>query len=118
MSEKDNIASLYGRVPAAFCMHNRVWAAIVSPSPTDKTVAVDILSIIYLKKNLRVDYKKRLTCFCGHYGNYLEFVCVVMTALSCEFLNITRQTNRGILDIKIIFMEQKEHLLCNWDSCE
>ena len=58
-----------------------------------KTVAVDILSIIYFKNNLRIDYKKRLTCFCRHYGNYLEFVCVVVTALSCGFLNITRQTN-------------------------
>ena len=46
------------------------------------------------------------------------FVCVVVTALSCGFLNITRQTNGGILDIKIIFMEQKEHLLCNWESRE
>ena len=46
------------------------------------------------------------------------FVCVVVTALSCGFLNITRQKNRGILDIKIIFMEQKEHLLCNWESRE
>ena len=72
-----------------------------------KTVAVDILSIIYFKNNLRIDYKKRLTCFCGHNGYYLEFVCVIVTTLSCGFLNITRQTNRGILDIKIIFMEQK-----------
>ena len=32
--------------------------------------------------------------------------------------NITRQTNGGILDIKIIFMEQKEQLLCNWESRE
>ena len=38
------------------------------------------------------------------------FVCVVVAALYCGFLNITRQTNGGILDIKIIFMEQKEHL--------
>ena len=29
-----------------------------------------------------------------------------------------RQPNGGILDIKIIFMEQKEHLLCNWESRE
>ena len=72
-----------------------------------KTVAVDILSIIYFKNNLRIDYKKRLTCFCGHYGYYLEFVCVVVTALSCGFLNIMRQTNGGILDIKIIFTKKK-----------
>ena len=44
------------------------------------------------------------------------FVCVVVTALSCGFLNITVQTNGGILGIKIIFMEQKENLLCNWES--
>ena len=35
------------------------------------------------------------------------FVCVVVTARACGFLNITRQTNGGILDIKIIFMEQR-----------
>ena len=35
-----------------------------------KIFAVDILSIIYFKNNLRVDYKKRLTCFYGHYGYY------------------------------------------------
>ena len=84
----------------------------------EATVPVEILLIIYCKNNLRIDYKKRLACFCGHYGNYLEFVHVVVTALSCGFLNITRQTNRGILDLKIIFMEQKEHLLCNWESRE
>ena len=46
------------------------------------------------------------------------YVCVVVTALSCGFLNITRQTNGGVLGIKIIFMEQKEHLLSNWESRE
>ena len=45
------------------------------------------------------------------------FVLDVVTARACGFLNITRQTNGGILDIKIIFMEQKEHL-CNWESRE
>ena len=43
------------------------------------------------------------------------FVCLVVTARACGFLNITRQPNGGILGIKIIFMEQKEHL-CNWES--
>ena len=28
------------------------------------------------------------------------FVCVVVTALSCGFLNITRQTNGAIVDLK------------------
>ena len=46
------------------------------------------------------------------------YVCVVVTTLSCGFLIITRQTNVGILGIKIIFMEQKEYLLCNWESRE
>ena len=46
------------------------------------------------------------------------FVCDVVTAQACGLLNITSQTNGGILDIKIIFMEQKEHLLCNWESRE
>jgi hypothetical protein len=42
--------------------------AIVSPSPTEKeTVAVDILSIIYFKNNLRIIYEKTFD------GYYLEF---------------------------------------------
>ena len=45
-------------------------------------------------------------------------VCPIVTARACGFLNITRQSNGGILDIKIILMEQKEHLLCNWESRE
>ena len=40
-------------------------------------------------------------------------ICFVVTALPCGFLNITRQTNGGILDLKIIFLEQKEHFMCN-----
>jgi hypothetical protein len=46
------------------------------------------------------------------------FFWPIVTARACGFLNITRQPNVGILDIKIIFMEQKEHLLCNWESRE
>ena len=46
------------------------------------------------------------------------FNCPVVTARACGFLNKTRQPNGGILYIKIIFMEQKEHLLCNWESRE
>ena len=44
------------------------------------------------------------------------FVCDVVTARAIEFLNKTRQLNGGILDIKIIFVKQKEHLRCNWES--
>ena len=44
------------------------------------------------------------------------FVCDVVTARVYGFLNIMRQTNGGILDIKIIFMEQKENLLRKWES--
>ena len=32
-----------------------------------------MLSIIYCKSNLRIDSKKRLTCFYELYGYYLEF---------------------------------------------
>ena len=46
------------------------------------------------------------------------FICDDVTARDCGFLNITSQTNGGILEIKIIFMEQKECLLCNWESRE
>jgi hypothetical protein len=36
-------------------------------------IPVDILSIIYCKNNLRIDYKKHLTSFHALYGYYLEF---------------------------------------------
>ena len=50
-------------------------AAIVTPCHSEKpTVPADILSNRYLKNTLRIDYKKRLTCFCGHYGYNLEFL--------------------------------------------
>jgi hypothetical protein len=39
-------------------------AAIVSPAVIEKaTHSFDILSYIYFKNNLRINYKKRLTCF-------------------------------------------------------
>ena len=60
MSEKDNNISSGHMIGIAF------------PSPT-VTFVVEILSIVYFKNNLGIDYNKRLTCFCGHYGNYLEF---------------------------------------------
>ena len=51
----------------SFALQSKV--AIVSPAVIEKpTHPVDILSNIYFKNNLRIDYKKRLTCFCGHYG--------------------------------------------------
>ena len=43
------------------------------------------------------------------------FICPVVTARACGFLNKMRQPNGGILDIKKIFME---HLLRNWESRE
>ena len=53
----------------------QLGAAIFSLSPIEEaTVPVDILSIIYCKNNLKIDYKKRLTCFYKHYGYYLEFL--------------------------------------------
>ena len=113
MSQNDNIASS-GHM--SFAHATEFGQPMLFPLLLQKTVAVDMLLIIYFKNNLRIDYKKRLICFCGHFGYYLEFVCVVVIALSCGFLNIIHQTNGGILDIKIIFMEQKEHLLCNLES--
>ena len=117
MSEKDHIASLYGWVPAAFCMPTAWSRHFLSLSPIEEaTVPVEILSIIYCKNNLRIDYKKRLTCFYELYRFYLEFVCNVVTTRACGFLNIMLQPNGGILDTKIILMEQKENVWCNWES--
>ena len=39
------------------------------------------------------------------------FVCDVVTAQACGFLNITRQTNGGILDIKITLWN-KRNIYC------
>ena len=121
MSEKDHIASLDGWVPAAFCMRNSVEQAFsLSLSPIEEaTVPVETLLIIYCKNNLRIDYKKTFDLSLRTLRILFGiFVCSVVTARACGFLNITCQPNGGILDIKIIFMEQKEHLLCNWKSRE
>ena len=74
MSEKDHIASLYGWVPAAFCMRNRLEQPFSLSPIEEATFPVDILLIINCKNNLRIDYKKRLKCFYEHYGYYLEFL--------------------------------------------
>ena len=60
----------------SFVLQNK--AAIVSPSVIEKsTHPVDILSNIYFKNNLRIDYKKRLIYFCGHYGYDLDYTSAV-----------------------------------------
>ena len=65
-----------GGISVSFEQQSKV--ATVSPCPIEKpTLPVDILSNIYFKNNLRIDYKKRLTCFL-----FGMFVCVVVTALS------------------------------------
>jgi hypothetical protein len=70
MSVKDHIASLYGWVPARVLYEQQLGAAIFSLSPIEEaTIPVDILTIIYCKNNLRLDYKKHLKCFYEHYGH-------------------------------------------------
>ena len=46
------------------------------------------------------------------------FFGVVVTAISGGFLNKTWRTNGGVSAIKIIIMEQNEHLLSNCQSRE
>ena len=66
-----------------------------------------------------IDYKKTFDMFLRTLRILFGiWVRPVVTARACGLLNIERQPNGGILDIKIIFMEQKEHLLCNWESRE
>ena len=79
MSEKDHFVALDGWVPATFCMRQQSGADIFSLSLIEEaTVPVEILSIIYCKNNLRLDYKKHLTCFYEHYGYYLEFLSAML----------------------------------------
>ena len=93
-------------------------AAIVPPGVIEKpTHPVDILSNIYFKNNLRNDYKNVWHVSVDIMETIWNF------RLRCRhrsFLWISKHnaTNGGILGIKIIFMEQKEHLLCNWESRE
>ena len=56
----------------SFALQTKV--AIVSPGVIEKpTHPVEILSNIYFKNNLKIDYKKCLSCFGGHYGYDLEY---------------------------------------------
>ena len=69
-----------------------------SPSRSEKpTVPVDILSNRYLKNTFRIDYKKRLPCFCRYYGAILEY---------------------SYFAYKSHIFGKKEHLLSNWESRE
>ena len=59
------VSGSVGALRVNFALQSK--AAIVPPSVIEKpTHSVDILSNIYFKNNLRNDYKKHLTCFCGH----------------------------------------------------
>jgi hypothetical protein len=93
MSEKDHIVSLCGWGPAAFCMHNSLEQTFLSLSPIEEaTVPVEILSIIYCKNKVRIYYKKTFDMFLQTLQILFGiFVCDVVTARSCGFLNITRQ---------------------------
>ena len=119
MSENDHIASVDGWVPAEFCMSQQLGADIFSLSPIEEaTVRLKYYRLYIVKTPLGLIMKtfdmflRTLRILFG------IFVYPVVTARACGFLNIKRQPNGGILDIKILFMEQKEHLLCNWESRE
>ena len=56
MSQKDNIAS---GVRMSFAHATEFGQPLPFPLLLKNTVAVDILSFIYFKNNLRIDYKKR-----------------------------------------------------------
>ena len=56
------------------CVQKRKTAIVTPGSSAKPTVPVDVFSNRYLKNTLRIDYKKRLTFFCGHYGYNLEFL--------------------------------------------
>ena len=114
MSEKDHIASLYGWVTAA----QKFWASIFS------------LSLKKLHSRL-IHY--RIYIVKTTWGLIIKNVWHVSTNITDTIWNVRlrcrdrssllisehkRQPNGGILDIKIIFIEQKEHLLCNWESRE
>ena len=116
MSEKDHNASLYDWVPAAFCMHN----SLEQPFSLSLLLKKLHSRLIYYRLHIvKTTCKKLLKCFYKHYGYYLEFSSAMSWPLEpVDFLYITSQTNGGILDIKIIFMEQKEHLLYDWESRE
>ena len=59
-------------VSAEFCMREQLGVDLFSLSHLKSYHQVEILSIIYCKNNLRIDYIKRLTCLYELYGYYLE----------------------------------------------
>jgi hypothetical protein len=78
MSQKDNIAS---GDHMSFARATEFGQPLPFPLLLIKKFAVDMLLIIYFKYNLRIDYKKHLTCFCGNYGYYLEFLSALSLPL-------------------------------------
>jgi hypothetical protein len=94
-------------------------AAIVSPAVIEKaTHSVDILSNVYFKDNLRIDYKNvHVSVDIMDIIWNIRLHCRDRSFLWISEPNATNK-RRYILGIKIIFLEQKEHLLCNWESRE
>ena len=119
MSEKDHIASLYCWVSAAFCMRNSLEQTFSLSLLLKKLQSRLKYYLLYIVKTTRgLILKKTFDMFLQTLRILFGiFVCLVVTARACWFLNIPPYGWRVILNIKIIFMEQQEHL-CNWESRE
>ena len=80
---------------------------------------LQILLIIYDKNNLRIDFKHRLTCFYYLLLYFFDFSSWFWECALCLWISEQNApTKRRYLDIKINFIEQNKHLLCNMESCE
>ena len=68
--------NMYGWVPQRFICATELGQPLPFPLLLKKTVAVDTISIIFFKNNLRIDYRKSLTCFCGYFEYYLGILLI------------------------------------------
>ena len=113
MSEKDHIASVDGWVPVEFCMRQQLGADLFSLSTIEKaTVRLKCYQLFIVKTTWGLIIKN-----VWHVStNFTLFEMFVMTSLWITEQNVP--TKWRFLDIKIIFMKQNKHLLCNWESHE
>ena len=119
MSEKDHITSVDGWVPAVFCMRNSL----------EQTFS---LSLLFKKLQSPLKYY-RLNIVKTTWRLIIKIVWHVPMNFTDTIWNFrlprrdrsslwiskhNAPTKWRFLDLKINFMEQKEHLLCNWESRE
>ena len=117
MSENDHIASVDGWVPAEFCMRQQLGADIFSPIEK-ATVRLKYYRLFIVKTTWGLIIKNVWHVSTNFTDTIWKFLLPRRDHSSLWITEHNSPTKWRYFGYKIIFMEQKEHLLCNWESRE